>query len=141
MFLRPTTIENVLDSLPTKSKLSIYNNTSRSAVSEFNEFKPRLKSHKNRFQLSAGLNVEKLNTILSKTSKFERRLKFRPRLKFFKFGLWTFKKNIFPNLFTNGTPRVFIGSLNIISAVWPAIARLAGYSWHINIYIWAKSLL
>ena len=32
-------------------------------VSEFNEFKPRLKSPKNRFQLSAGLNFEKLNTI------------------------------------------------------------------------------
>ena len=34
-------------------------------VSEFNEFKPRLKSAKNRFQLSAGLNLEKFNTILS----------------------------------------------------------------------------
>ena len=30
-------------------------------VSEFNEFKPRLKSPKNRFQLSAGLNLEKFN--------------------------------------------------------------------------------
>ena len=28
-------------------------------VSEFNEFKPRLKSAKNRLQLSAGLNLEK----------------------------------------------------------------------------------
>ena len=27
-------------------------------VSEFNEFKPRLKSLKNRFQMSAGLNLE-----------------------------------------------------------------------------------
>ena len=36
-------------------------------VSEFDEFKPRLKSPKNRFQL---------------------RLKFKPRLKLFKFGLW-----------------------------------------------------
>ena len=27
-------------------------------VSEFNEFKPRLKSHKNWFQVSAGLNLE-----------------------------------------------------------------------------------
>ena len=35
---------------------------------EFNEFKPRLKSVKNWFQLSAGLNIEKLNTILSGTS-------------------------------------------------------------------------
>ena len=35
-------------------------------VSEFNEFKPRLKSPKNRFQMSAGLNLEKCNTISSK---------------------------------------------------------------------------
>ena len=41
--------------------------------SEFNELKPRLKSPKNRFQLSAGLNFE--TTI------------FEPKLKFFKFGL------------------------------------------------------
>jgi len=34
-------------------------------VSEFNEFKSRLKSPKNRFQLSAGLNREKCYTILS----------------------------------------------------------------------------
>ena len=34
-------------------------------VSEFNEFEPRLKSDKNRFQLIAGLNLENLNTILS----------------------------------------------------------------------------
>ena len=32
--------------------------------SEFNEFEPRLKSAKKRFQLSAGLNLEKGNTIL-----------------------------------------------------------------------------
>ena len=37
-------------------------------VSEFNEFEPRLKSPKNRFQLSTGLNLEKLNTILSGTN-------------------------------------------------------------------------
>ena len=36
--------------------------------SEFNEFTPRLKSLQNRFQLSAGLNLEKLNTVLSKTN-------------------------------------------------------------------------
>ena len=36
-------------------------------VSEFNEFEPRFKSAKNRFQLSAGLNLEILNTILSET--------------------------------------------------------------------------
>ena len=38
------------------------------AVSEFNEFKPRLKFPKNRFQLSTDLNLEKLNTILCGTS-------------------------------------------------------------------------
>ena len=37
-------------------------------VSEFNEFKPRLQSPKNRFKLSAGLKLEKLNTILSGTN-------------------------------------------------------------------------
>ena len=30
-------------------------------MSEFNELKPRLKSPQNRFQLSAGLNLEKIN--------------------------------------------------------------------------------
>ena len=35
---------------------------------EFNEFEPRLKPAKNRFQLSAGLILEKLNTILSGTN-------------------------------------------------------------------------
>jgi len=39
-----------------------------SKVSEFNEFKWRFKSFKNRFQLSAGLNLEKFNTLLSGTS-------------------------------------------------------------------------
>ena len=38
-------------------------------MSEFNEFEPWLKSAKNRFQLSAGLNFEKLNTILSETNQ------------------------------------------------------------------------
>ena len=33
--------------------------------SEFNKFEPRLKSAKNRFQLSTGLNLETLNTIFS----------------------------------------------------------------------------
>ena len=37
-------------------------------VSEFNEFKPRLKSSKNRFQFSGGLNLEKCNSILSGTN-------------------------------------------------------------------------
>ena len=36
--------------------------------SELNEFEPRLKSLKIRFQLSAGLNLEKFNTILSGTN-------------------------------------------------------------------------
>ena len=36
-----------------------------SSVFEFNEFEPRLKSAKNRFQLSADNNLETLNTILS----------------------------------------------------------------------------
>ena len=36
--------------------------------SEFNKFEQRLKSAKNRFQLSAGLNLETLNEILSGTN-------------------------------------------------------------------------
>ena len=36
--------------------------------SELNEFEPRLKSLKIRIQLSAGLNLEKFNTILSGTN-------------------------------------------------------------------------
>ena len=35
---------------------------------EFTDFEPRLKSAKNRFQLSAGLNLETLNAILSGTN-------------------------------------------------------------------------
>ena len=48
---------------------------------------PSLKSPKNRFQLSAGLNLE--NGIQSKVEPtiFEPQLKFKPRLKFLKFGL------------------------------------------------------
>jgi len=38
-------------------------------VSEFNEFKPRLKSPKSRFLLIAGLNLDKFNTNLSGTNK------------------------------------------------------------------------
>ena len=45
--------------------------------SEFNEFESRLKSAKNRFQLSAGLNLETLNTILNGINYV---LKFKPRL-------------------------------------------------------------
>ena len=39
-----------------------------SPVSEFNEFEPRLKFAKNWFQLSAGLNLETLDTNLSETN-------------------------------------------------------------------------
>ena len=39
-----------------------------SSEAEFNEFEPRLKSAKNQFQLSAGLNFEKVNTILFETN-------------------------------------------------------------------------
>jgi len=40
----------------------------KEAVSEFNEFKSRLKSPQKQFQLSTGLNFEKFNTILSGTN-------------------------------------------------------------------------
>ena len=43
-------------------------------VPEFNEFQPCLKSPKNRFQLSAGLNLEKFNTILSEINHLSRGL-------------------------------------------------------------------
>ena len=39
-----------------------------SPESKFNEFEPCLKSAKNRFQLSAGINIETLDTILSGTN-------------------------------------------------------------------------
>ena len=41
--------------------LSIENKSRNTTVSEFNEFEPHLKSAKNRFKLSAGLNLETLN--------------------------------------------------------------------------------
>ena len=50
---------------------------STTSESEFNEFEPRLKSVKNRFQLSSCLNFETLNTILVKPTIFEPRLKFK----------------------------------------------------------------
>ena len=46
--------------------------------SKFNEFEPCLKSAKKRFQLSAGLHLETLNTLLRGTNNI-----FEPRLKFF----------------------------------------------------------
>ena len=55
------------------------------------KFKPHLKSAKNLFPLSYGLHLETLNTIFSETI-FERRVKFKPLLKLFKFNLRTTKK-------------------------------------------------
>ena len=43
-------------------------NVNKHPEAKFNEFKPRLKSPKNRFQLSAGLYFEKFITILSGTN-------------------------------------------------------------------------
>ena len=37
-------------------------------VSEFNEFEPRLKFAKNRFQFCTGLNLETMNTIFGGTN-------------------------------------------------------------------------
>ena len=62
-------------------------------MSEFIEFELCLKSAKNRFKLSAGLNLVTLHTILRGTTIFELRLKFKPQLKFFKFGLGYCKKS------------------------------------------------
>ena len=58
------------DQIKSSVDLDIHNSKVSSSVSEFNEFKPRLISPKNRFQLSAGLNHEKFNTILSETNHF-----------------------------------------------------------------------
>ena len=55
---------------------------------EFKEFKSRLKSAKTRFKLTAGLNLETFDTILSKTNQIK-------PLKFFKFGLWDYKTGVF----------------------------------------------
>ena len=54
---------------------------------EFREFEPLFKSAKIRFKLSAGFNLETFNTILSGTNHiFKPQLKFKPPLRFFKFG-------------------------------------------------------
>ena len=58
-----------------------------SIESEFDEFEPCLKSAKKRFKLSGGLNLKTLNTFYLEPTNFESRLKFKLRLKFFKFGL------------------------------------------------------
>ena len=52
---------------PSNSKFNDFEKI-KCTLSEFNEIKPRLKSPQTRFQLSAGLNLEKLNTILSGTN-------------------------------------------------------------------------
>ena len=65
-----------------KEKLISRNRGTKCSV--FNEFELRLKSAKTRFQLNAGLNLEKLITILSGTNY----IWAAPRLKFLKFGLW-----------------------------------------------------
>ena len=44
------------------------NSLNSASEAESNEFEPRLKSAKNRFQLNAGLNLETLNTISSGTN-------------------------------------------------------------------------
>ena len=49
-------------------KGTVANPLNTQTESEFNEFKARLKSTKNRFQLSTGLNLETLNTIFNGTS-------------------------------------------------------------------------
>ena len=55
---------------------------------------------KKKFQLSPGLNLESLNKIFEvKSNLFEPRLKFKPRLKFFKFGLRIIKKLMFKFVF------------------------------------------
>ena len=62
---------------------------------EFKEFEPRFKSAKTRFKLSAGLNLETFDTILSgRLTIFKPRLKFKPPLKFFIFGHRRCKNNL-----------------------------------------------
>ena len=82
--------------------------------SEFIEFDPYLKSAQIQFKLIAGLNLETLNTIISEPTIFEPRLKFKPWLKFFKFGLW---KHL----------RYYPGNLeNIISEKWKILSGKRG---------------
>ena len=53
---------------------------------EFKELEPRFKSAKIRFKLIAGLNLETFDTISVEPTIFKPRIKFKPLLKFFKFG-------------------------------------------------------
>ena len=48
-------------------------------MSEINEFEQRLKSAKNKFQLSTGLNLETLNTILSETNNIWAAAQIQPQ--------------------------------------------------------------
>ena len=57
-----------IDKTLQKTTLCVKVNLSDTPESDFNEFEPRLKSAKNRFQLRADLNLETLNTILSGTN-------------------------------------------------------------------------
>ena len=51
-----------------KPKVHTLNIEFKRPMSKFNEFRPRLKSAKNRFQLRRGLKHETLNSILSETN-------------------------------------------------------------------------
>ena len=48
-------------------------------MSEINEFEQHLKSAKNKFQLSTGLNLETLNTILSETNNIWAAAQIQPQ--------------------------------------------------------------
>ena len=50
------------------NELGVENTEKVKPESELNEFEPRLKSVKQRFQTSAGLNLETLHTTLSGTN-------------------------------------------------------------------------
>ena len=62
------TLPPIDSTLKYKRCIDLWNNFSCIIPLEFNEIEIRLKSAKNRFQLSAGLNLETLNTILSGTN-------------------------------------------------------------------------
>ena len=51
-----------------QKNLKFKHKSNNTLVSEFDEFKPRLKSPKNRFWLTAGIHLEKFNTNLSETN-------------------------------------------------------------------------
>ena len=85
-------------------------------ASKFNELKPCLASSKKWFQLCTGLNIEKFKTNLSGTIKFEPQLKFKPWLKFFKFGLRVVFQKLNTILVTLNLPRTsFDTTRNMVS--------------------------